>query len=299
MALTIKKCSISDMVARLGGLFCDEEQVYAFLLMDRSVRFDPATFTKTVLDDLIQQDKIIGAIKFFSADDIDVDPSFADSSTGESTKNTDGIKKWNFMFNKGNCFQNEIQKLDRSERYSFLPIFKSGSILGQLMKDGRIKGFNVKTFTGIKKIKTAADGGGSILRVDLLPDAMAYWQGQSAVVESDEINFNDLNPITGVSLDITTPLVAGVTSTKVKISNICAASVVTGLTTPANMKMRRDGTLEAITAITEVNGEYTFTHAALVANEMVSFEINEAGFPVCVLDTDYYAGKSITEKVSA
>jgi len=299
MPLTIKKCSISDMVARLGGLFCDEEQVYAFLLVDRSVRFDPATFTKTVLDNLIQQDKIIGAVKFFSAEDIDVDPTYTDSSTGECTKQTDGIKKWNFMFNKGNCFQNEIQKLDRSERYSFMPIFKSGSILGQLMKDGRIKGFNVKTFTGIKKIKTAAEGGGSTLRVDLLPDAMAYWQGQSAVLESDEINFNDLNPVTGVSIDITSPLVAAATSTKVLVTNQCADSRVTGLTTPANWKMRRNGTLEAVTAVTELNGEYTFTHAALVANQDISFEINEAGYPVYVLDTDYYAGKSITEKVSA
>ncbi len=287
------------MVARLGGLFCDEEQVYAFLLVDRSVRFDPATFTKTVLDNLIQQDKIIGAVKFFSAEDIDVDPTYTDSSTGESTKQTDGIKKWNFMFNKGNCFQNEIQKLDRSERYSFMPIFKSGAILGQLMKDGKIKGFNVKLFTGVKKIKTAAEGGGSVLRVDILPDAMKYWQGQSAILESEEVDFNELNPVTGVSVDITSPLVAAATSTKVKVSNLCAKSPVTGLTTPDNWKLVRNGAIEAITAVAEVNGEYTFTHAALVANQEVSFEIYDAGYPVYVLDTDYYAGKSITEKVSA
>lgn len=286
------------MVARLGGLFCDEEQVFGFLLVDRSVRFDPSTFTKTVLDGFIQQDKIIGAVKFFSAEDIDVDPSYTDSSTGESTKNNDGIKKWNFMFNKGNCFQNEIQKLDRSERYSFFPIFKDGSILGQYMKDGKIKGFNVKLFTGIKKIKTAAEGGGSVLRVDLLPDAMKYWQGQSAIVESEEIDFNDLNPVTGVSVDITSPLAAAATSTKVLVTNQCADSRVSGLTTPANWKLRRNGALEAITAVTESNGEYTFTHAALVANDKISFEINEGGYPVYVLDTDYYAGKSIEEKVA-
>ncbi|WP_347216687.1 hypothetical protein [Chryseobacterium sp.] len=298
MSLTIKKCSISDMVARLGGLFCDEEQVYGFLLLDRSVRLDPATFTKSVLDDLIQKDKIIGAVKFFSAEDIDVDPTYTDSSTGESTKQTDGIKKWNFMFNKGNCFQNEIHKLDKSERYSFAPIFKSGSILGQLMKDGRIKGFNVKLFDGIKKIKTAAEGGGSILRVDLLPDAMKYWQGQSAVVESSEVDFNELNPVTGVSIDIISPLTAAATSTKVKVTNMCADSPVGGLTTPANWKLSRNGVLESVTAVTEINGEYTFTHAALASNDKVFFVINEAGYPVYVLDTDYYAGKSIEEKVA-
>lgn len=298
MSLIIKKCSVSDMTARLGGLFCDDEQVYAFLLVDRSVRFDPATFTKTILDDFIQKDKIIGAVKFFSAEDIDVDPTYTDSSTGESTKQNDGIKKWNFMFNKGNCFQNQLQKLDKSERYAFMPIFKDGSLLGQLMKDGRIKGFNAKTFTGIKKIKTTAEGGGSTLRVDLLPDAMKYWQGQSAVVESDEVDFNDLNPVTGVSIDILSPLTAGATTTKVKVTNMCADSPVTGLNTPGKWMLSRNGTLEAITAVAELNGVYTFTHAALASNDKVFFVIYDAGYPVYVLDTDYYAGQSIEEKVA-
>lgn len=297
--LKIKKCSISELVARMGGLFCDEDQVAGFILADRSVRFDPATFNKTILDGFIQKDLLIGTLRFFSAEDADVDPTYTDSSTGESTKQTLGIKKWNFMFNKGNCFQNELQKLDKSERYSIFLVFTDGSILGQYMKDGTVKGFNVKLFTGIKKVKTAAEGGGSTLRVDLMPDAMKYWQGQSALVESDEIDFTELNPVTGVSVDIASPLVADATSTKVLVTNQCADSRVSGLTTPANWKMRRNGTLEAVTAVTEQNGEYTFTHAALVANQDISFEINEAGYPVYVLDTDYYAGKSITEKVSA
>lgn len=297
--LRIKKCSIADMVARLGGLFCDEEQVSGFILADRSVRLDPETFTKTVLDDLIQKDMIIGTVKFFSAEDADVDPTFTDSSTGESTKQTLGIKKWNFMFNKGNCFQNELQKLDKSERYSIFLVFQDGTILGQYMKDGKIKGFNVKTFTGIKKVKTAAEGGGSTLRIDLLPDAMKYWQGRSALVESPEIDFTELNPVTGVSVDIVSVLAAAATSTKVKVTNMCANSPVSGLTTPANWKMSRNGVLEAVTAVTEVNGEYTFTHAALAANNNISFVINEAGYPVYVLDTDYYAGQSVEEKVTA
>ncbi|WP_347216717.1 hypothetical protein [Chryseobacterium sp.] len=298
MSLTIKKCNAEEEVARLGGQFCDEDQVSGFLLADRSVRIDPATFTKTVFDDLIQKDKIIGTIKFFSAEDADVDPTFTDSSTGESTKQTLGIKKWNFMFNKGNCFQNELQKLDKSERYSIFLVMQDGSVLGALLKDGKIKGFDVKLFTGIKKVKTAAEGGGSALRVDLLPDAMKYWQGQSVLFESNEIDFTQLNPVVGVSIDIVSALVAAATSTKVKITNLCAKSVVSGLTTPANWKLSRNGVLEAITAVTEVNGEYTFTHTALATNDKVFFVINEAGYPVYVLDTDYYAGKSMEEKVA-
>ncbi|MGV2452436.1 UNVERIFIED_CONTAM: hypothetical protein POZ17_19690 [Ralstonia mannitolilytica] len=298
MALTIKKCSISDMVARLGGLYCDEEQVSGIILADRSVAFDPATFTKTILDGFIQQDKIIGTLKYFSAEDADVDPTYTDSSTGESTKQTLGIKKWNFMFNKGNCFQNEINKLDKSERYSIFIVYQDGSILGQLMKDGRVKGFNVKTFAGIKKVKTAAEGGGSTLRVDLLPDAMKYWQGQSALVESDEIDFTELNPVAGVSIEITSALAAAAISTKVVVTNQCANSRINGLTTASKWKMRRNGVLESVTAVSEVNGEYTFTHAALVATNKISFELNDAGYPVYVLDTAYYAGASETETVA-
>ncbi|WP_185269599.1 hypothetical protein [Chryseobacterium bernardetii] len=298
MSLTIKKCSISDMVARLGGLFCDEAQVSGLILADRRVRFDPSTFTKTILDGLIQKDQIIGTLKFFSAEDADVDPNFTDSPLGESTKNNLGVKKWNFTFNKGNCFQNELQKLDKSENYSIFLVYTDGTVLGQLMKDGTVKGFNVKLFTGIKKVKTTAEGGGSILRVDLLPDAMKYWQGQSALLESDEIDFTELNPVTGVSIDIITPLATAATTTKVKVTNMCANSVVNGLSTPGKWKLSRNGVLEAVTAVTEINGEYTFTHTALATNDKIFFVIQDAGYPVYVLDTDYYAGKSIEEKVA-
>ena len=298
MSLTIKKCSITDMVARLGGLFCDEAQVSGLILADRRVRLDPSTITKTILDGLIQKDQIIGTLKFFSAEDADVDPKYTDCPLGESTKNNLGLKKWNFTFNKGNCFQNELQKLDKSENYSIFLVYTDGTVLGQLMKDGTVKGFNVKLFTGIKKVKTTAEGGGSILRVDLLPDAMKYWQGQSALLESDEIDFTELNPVTGVSIDIVSPLVAAATTTKVKVTNMCANSVVTGLNTPGKWMLSRNGVLESITAVSELNGVYTFTHAALATNDKIFFVIQDAGYAVYVLDTDYYAGKSIEEKVA-
>lgn len=296
--LTIKKCNVAGLIARLGGLFCDEGMIQGIIFADRRVRFDLATFTKTILDDFIQKDMIIGTVPIDAAEDADVDPSYTDLANGKSIKNTNGIKKWNVTWYRNSCFQNQLQKLDKSERYSIFLVFEDGSIIGQQMKDGTVKGFDVSLFTGIKKVKTAAEGGGSMMRIDLTPAAMKYWQGQSVVLEADDIDFTELNPITGVSVDINAPLVAAAVTTKVTVSNICADSVVSGLTTPANWKMRRNGVLEAITASTELNGVYTFTHAALVANDNISFEINQAGYPVYVLDTDYYAGKSETEKVA-
>ncbi|MGH1520535.1 hypothetical protein [Chryseobacterium sp. JK1] len=296
--LKIKRCNISEMAARLGGLFCDEEPVVGFIFADRRIRLDPASFTKTKWDEFIQKDWVIGTVKYDAAEDANVDPTYTDLTTGESIKQNDGIKKWNTTYYKGNCFQNELQKLDKSQRYSIFVVFQDGSMLGQLMKDGKVKGFDVRLFTGIKNVKTAAEGGGSTLRIDLTRDAMTYWQRSSVLVESTEMSFTELNPVTGVNLKVLSPLVAGATSTKIEISNMCANSTVIGLETPAKWKMRRNGVLEAVTAITEVNGVYTYTHAALVAGDNISFEINDGGYSVYVLDTDYYAGKTQEEKVA-
>ncbi|CEJ71261.1 hypothetical protein BN1195_03606 [Chryseobacterium oranimense G311] len=296
--LKIKKCNVAGLVARLGGFQCDEGMVTGMIFAERSVRFDPATFTKTILDEFIQQDKIIGNVKIDAAEDADVDPSYTDLANGKSIKNTIGLKKWNVSFYKNGCFQNELNKLDKSERYSVFLVFEDGSVLGAQLKDGMIKGFDVTLFTGIKKVKTAAEGGGSTLRIDLTTSAMKYWQGSSVSFVADDVEFDELNPIAGLQIVKTEPLTAGDTTTKLEVSNLCADSKVSGLTTPANWKLRRNGVLEAITTITEVEGVYTFTHAALVANDTVSFETNQAGYPVYVLDTDYYAGKSDPEKVA-
>ncbi|SHH95965.1 hypothetical protein SAMN05421866_0044 [Chryseobacterium oranimense] len=296
--LTIKKCNEAGLIARLGGMFCGEEMVTGVIFADRRVRFDPATFTKTILDGFIQKDWIIGTVEIDAAEDADVDPGYTDLANGKSIKNTDGVKKWNMTFYKNSCFQNQLQKLDKSERYSIFLVFADGSVIGQQMKDGKIKGFDARLFTGIKKVKTAAEGGGSTLRIDLAPSAMKYWQGQAVVFEADDVAFDELNPVTAVSIDILSALTATSTTTKVKVTNMCADSVVSGLVTADNWSMRRNGDLEPVTAVAELNGDYTFTHAALTANDSISFEIDVAGSPVYVLDTDYYAGKSETEKVA-
>lgn len=298
MALKLKKCNVSELAARLGGLSCDERQVLGFILMDRSVRLDPSTFSKTILDGFIQQDKVIGTIKFDTAEDANVEPSFTDVSTGERIQNNIGMKRWNFTFYKGSCFQNELYKLNNNERYSVLFVFDDGSILGQLLKDGKVKGFDVKLFTGVKNIKTAAEGGGSMLSMDLTRIAMSAWQGSSAVYESDEIDFLELNPVAALDIDVPA-LVAGATTTVVNISNLCSDSAVTGLTTAASWKVRRNGTLEAVTAVSAVAGTYTFTHGALVADDVISFETYVTGYPIYILDTNYYYGKSADVTVTA
>lgn len=295
--LTLKKCALAAAVAYLGGLFCDEKQALKFILVDRSVRIDPATFVKTTLDELVGQNKLIGAVQFDSAEDANVDASFTDLSTGERIQNNIGMKRWTFTFYKGSCFQNELHKLNKSERYGVIFVMEDGSILGQQTKDGMLKGFDCKLFTGVKNIKTAAEGGGSTLMIDLTRTAMAAWQSSSAVYESDEIDFLELNPV--AALDIKVPvLVAAATTTVINVSNMCADSVVSGLTEPENWKLVDNGVVKAVTAVSEINGAYTLTHPALVAAHVVTFKTDKAGFPVVVLDTNYYAGESMKKTVA-
>lgn len=295
--LTLKNCDRNNGIPRLGGQFCDDEQVLGFILTERGVEFDPATFTKTIMDAFIQQDRFIGTVKTQTIEDADVDPSFTDLPTGESIKNNDGLKKWNLTFYKGGRWQNELEKLNNSENYSVIWVFKDDSLLVQQLKSGMIKGFDVKLFTGIRKIKTAAEGGGSMLRMDLTVSAMAAWQGSSAVYASDEINFLELQPIAEVNMEVPV-LVAGATTTVIRITQAGSNSPQLGLDDKDNWQMIRNGVPEAITTLTAVNGNYTFTHAALTAGDDIQFVTNMAGYPVYVLGQGYFVGESTVKNVA-
>ena len=290
MALTLKKCGYSAAVAHLGGLQCDEKQVLGYILLDKSVLIDPSTFDKDAMDLLIQAGKWIGTLTFESAEDSNSDPSMTETTSLDRIKNNQGRKGWNFTHFKNACFQNELNKLDRSDRFGILLVFEDGTILGEKTKAGMLKAFNARLFTGIKNVKLGAEGGGSVLMVDIARSSMNAWQGSSSSYESDDIDFLNVEPIIG--LDIQVPnLVAGATTNVVKITTACSDAPVSGLKT-TNLRMRRNGTLQAITSVTEVNGSYSLTHAALVANDVITFETYSAGHEIVVLDTNYYSGVS-------
>jgi hypothetical protein len=296
--LNLKKCAVALAVAYLGGIMCDEKQVLGIMLVDRSVRIDPANFVKSTLDGLIASNKIIGTLKDFNAEDADVDPAYTDLQNGDRNKNTIGRKGWNITFFKGSCFQNQIQKLDKSENYGIILVYEDGSFLAQQLKDGKIKGFDVKLFTGVKKVKTGTEGGGSMLMIDVTRSAMAAWQGSSAIYESPEIDFMEIQPVAALDLKIGI-LSAGATTTTVTISHLCADSPVTGLTDATKFQLVRNEVPEAITSMSSVGNVYTLTHAALAADQSVYFKTNTVGNPVIVLDTNYYAGRSVTKTVVA
>ena len=292
-------CNVSLMTPKLGGLFCDEKAVVGFLLKRRGFEIDPATFNKTALDTLVQEEKLIGSISFFNAEDNDEEASYSTSITGERTKIRDGIKRYRFMFDKGSCFQNELNKLDNSSEWEFIPVFEDGKALFAVKKDGKLIGFDAKLFTGTRKLKLTDEMAGPSLEVEIQRTGMTYWQNSSGVYESEEFEFNEISPVAGLNITFGIGiLVPGATTTTLRVTNLCSDSVVTGLTTSSAWTMNRNGKLETVSAVSFDTKNYTLTHKALVANDKVSFLTLENGINVVAVDTNYYSGVSDTKTVA-
>lgn len=291
-------CGSAEMIARLGGAFCGEKLVTGFALLDRRVEIDPATFNKTVLDKIIQEDKFIGKISFFNVEDNDQEADYNTSVRKERSRSIPGTKGYRFTFDKGSSFQNELAKLDNSDNYSFVPIFEDGSALFAIKANGKLMGFACKLFVGVKKLKTTSEVSGSTLEVDILPDAMIYWQKSENVFESDEFSFNEINPI--IKLAVSTGVLTNTaTTTKVKVTEAFSNANVTGLTDAAKWKIEEDGVIGNITnvAYDASAQEYTLTHSALATGKKVRFITSDNGLRVISLDTNYYTGESELKSV--
>lgn len=291
-------CGSAEMIARLGGAFCGEKLVTGFALLDRRVEIDPATFNKTALDKIIQEDKFIGKISFFNVEDNDQEADYNTSVRKERSRSIPGTKGYRFTFDKGSSFQNELAKLDNSDNYSFVPIFEDGSALFAIKANGKLMGFACKLFVGVKKLKTTSEVSGSTLEVDILPDAMIYWQKSENVFESDEFSFNEINPI--IKLAVSTGVLTNTaTTTKVKVTEAFSNANVTGLTDAAKWKIEEDGVIGNITnvAYDASTQEYTLTHSALATGKKVRFITSDNGLRVISLDTNYYTGESELKSV--
>ena len=291
-------CGSAEMIARLGGAFCGEKLVTGFALLDRRVEIDPATFNKTALDKIIQEDKFIGKISFFNVEDNDQEADYNTSVRKERSRSIPGTKGYRFTFDKGSSFQNELAKLDNSDNYSFVPIFEDGSALFAIKANGKLMGFACKLFVGVKKLKTTSEVSGSTLEVDILPDAMIYWQKSENVFESDEFSFNEINPI--IKLAVSTGVLTNTaTTTKVKVTEAFSNANVTGLMDAAKWKIEEDGVIGNITnvAYDASAQEYTLTHSALATGKKVRFITSDNGLRVISLDTNYYTGESELKSV--
>lgn len=292
-------CTVSELVARLGGTFCGEKLVTGFALVKREVEFDPQSFSKDKLDQLIKEDKFMGKVSFYNVEDNDQEADFNTSVRKERSKTMPGTKGYKFTFDKGTAFQNELAKLDNNASYGFIPIFEDGSALFAVKKNGMLGGFACKLFVGNKKLQLTSEVAGSTLEVDIIPDAMIYWQKSSAVYESNEFSFNELEPV--ARLTIEAPVLTGsATTTKVKVKETYSGADIVGLTTADDWKMEEDGELKPISKVVydATTKEYTLTHPALASRKKVRFITSNAGLRVISVDSNYYSGESEEQVVA-
>lgn len=292
-------CTITELIARLGGAFCGEKLVTSFALLKRGVEIDPATFSKTKLDQLIKEDKYLGRITFYNVEDNDQEADFNTSVRKERSRTIPGTKGYRFTFDKGANFQNELAKLDNSDQYAFIPIFEDGSALFAVKRNGMLTGFACKLFVGTKKLQLTSEVAGSTLEVDIIPDAMTYWQKSAGVYESNEFSFNEIEPIAKISVE-TPVLTARATTTKIKVVEAFSGANIVGLTNISDWKLEENGVIKPITKV-DYNAEtqeYTLTHSALVANSKVRFITSNNGLRVVAVDTNYYTGESEIQTVA-
>lgn len=201
------------------------------------------------------------------------------------------------MFDKGACFQNELQKLDNSSNYEFIPVLEDGKAQFAVQRDGTLIGFDAKLFTGVRQIRLNDEMAGATLEVEIQRTGMTYWQNSSAVFMSLGFGFNEITPVAGLNIELPI-LVAAAATTVASVSNLCSDSEIVGLIDPLNWKMSRNGVLEAITTLSydTVSRKYTFTHSALVAGDKIAFLTSKDGYNTYG-DTNYYAGTSNVKTV--
>lgn len=290
-------CPQSEMMPFLGGKFCGTKRMIGFILFEAGTKFS-ATLTKVGFDTLVQEGKVLGFIRPDGLEDNNEDPNYNTSNMGVRSQTSEGRKGWKFLFKKSNCFQNELNKLNQSEEWDFAPVLEDGSIVLWQTKSGDYRAFASKCFVGIYNLPImGGDETGSSLEVDLV-GSLNNWQNDGVVVSSNEFDFNEFNPVAGLRIEVPA-LVAGATTTTVKVTNLCSDAAIVGLTEPDSWKIDTDGVLAAPTGIAynQATQNYTFTHPVLVAGKKMTFLTSENGNPIIVKDTSYYSGKSLTETV--
>ena len=221
-------CAAALLLPLLGGLFCGTKMMVGFALLQRGTEIDPLNFGKEQLDELVQNGEFIGALKYYNGENNNQEAQFATSTQGERSKRIQGIKGWTFVFDKSNCFQNELQKLDNSDWYGVVPILDDGSAVFYVKSNGMLTGFDAKLFVGIYDIPLTADVTGASVQVDLTPDGTKAWQSSADVFTPDEFRFNEINPIAGLNI-LVNPAVAGATTLTAKIEGLCSGNTITGL----------------------------------------------------------------------
>lgn len=288
-------CASALLLPLLGGLFCGTKMMVGFALLQRGVEINPTNFGKDQLDELVASGQFIGTLKYYNGENNNQEAQMATSTRGERSKRIEGIKGWTFVFDKSNCFQNELNKLDGSDWYSVIPILEDGSGVFNVKSNGKLTGFDAKMFVGIYDIPLTADVTGANVQVDLTPEGTARWQSSADVFMPDEFRFDEITPIAGLKIELD-PILAGYDVITATVSGLCAGQKIRNLTAPNKWRVSVDGTFVTPTTVGYDGAveKYAFKISNVSAGSQIFVQTFENGSNIYSLDSNYYSGKSQT-----
>lgn len=288
-------CESATLLPLLGGRFCPIGRMVGFGLLERGVEINPSDFDQQQLDELVTSGQMIGYLEFWTAENSNTEAQMATSTSGEESERIAGLKGWSFVFDKGIVFQNELNKLKNSDRYSVFPILADGSAIFNVKSNGNLTGFDAKLFVGIYDIPLTADVTGSNLRIQLTSSASENYQSSADVFVPDEFKFTEITPVQGLRIALD-PIVAGATSLTAEVTKLGAGNTIVGLTEMTKWKVEKNGVLTAPTAIAynASTKKYSFTTTAATAGQKIRLVTSENGNPIYAKDTSYFSGESQT-----
>lgn len=294
---TTYKCSNKDAVAFLGGANCNIPRMTGFALWAKGTTFDSA-FGKTDLDDLIKAESFIGSVMADGIENNDAEATYSESLMKIRSQTDRGRKGWNFTFRKSPCFHSELNKLNNSENWAFTPILEDGSVMVYRGKDGVLRPFPVKIFVGMYMLPImGVEESGTVVGIDLMPNALHNMQENGVVLENNEIDFSEIEPVAALNIDIVSALTDASTSIQVKANGKCSDISVLGLTNAQYWQLVNvsEDTAHSITAVSynAANQVYTLTFTAtIVAQDEYKVKLSNNGSDVVVVGNTAYAGES-------
>lgn len=294
---TTYKCSNKDAVAFLGGANCNIPRMTGFALWAKGTTF-PTAFGKTDLDNLIKAESFIGSIMADGIENNDAEATYSESLMKIRSQTDRGRKGWNFTFRKSPCFHSELNKLNNSENWAFTPILEDGSIMVYRGKDGVLRPFPVKIFVGMYMLPImGVEESGTVVGIDLMPNALNNMQENGVVLENSEIDFSEIEPVAALNIEIVYALTSASTSIQVKANGKCSDVSVLGLTNAQYWKLVEvtDDKVTNITAVSynAANKVYTLTFTADIAeNKVYQVKLSENGSDVVIVGNNAYAGES-------
>lgn len=257
------------------------------------------TLDETYVQLLQAQGKLIilKGIKTFT--DNSSEDVFETLDDGTKQLATLGLYELAVSFINGLAFHAALHSLSSFGSYNILFVDRDGNVLGTKADSGALKGFSTNYLQAMK-LSWATDSEGQKEGIGFQLSSRAELDTDYVYIQQAQLGTYKPQNTDGIHEVVLTfnsvPADAGTTivvDAKLKQNQQAFTGGLTG-----DFLIKRDGVTESQT-VAESDGTYTFTVAALVANEVITVELYDTSNSreVIAKDTDLYQSKTITATV--